>query len=64
MECPSPDGSGYPFYAELVSVSLDGERVEVEMLKRVQHKKIVAYSRFPAPKKKDKKKGQTLKVYP
>jgi hypothetical protein len=23
--CPSPDGSGYPFYAELVSASRDAE---------------------------------------
>jgi hypothetical protein len=42
--CPSPDGSGNPFYAELVSVYTNINSILVEMLKRVQHKKIAADS--------------------
>jgi hypothetical protein len=46
LECkiPSPDGSGNPFYAELDSVFYNSDRIAVEMLKRVQHKKIAANS--------------------
>jgi len=37
---PSPDGNGYPFYAELVSVSPRKNCNHVKILKRVQDKKI------------------------